>query len=67
MSDFGDAVQELREGGRVRRQGWKHKWLELDDSTIMLKSEDGQLHGYLDVTDEAVKEDLLADDWEGFD
>ena len=42
-------------------------WLELDGSTIMLMSDDGERHGYLDVTDELVEADLRADDWEGVD
>ena len=67
MSDFGDAVQELREGGKVRRVGWKDKWLEFNGATIMLRSQNGEQHGYLDVTDELVAEDLLANDWEGID
>ena len=67
MSDFGDAVQELREGGKVRRAGWKGKWLEFDGATIMLVSDEGERHGYLDVTDELVEADLLADDWEAAD
>ena len=67
MSDIGDAIQEMREGGKVARKGWKGKWLELDGSTIMLRGKDGEQHGYLDVTDELVAEDLLADDWEGID
>ena len=67
MSDFGDAVQEMREGGKVRRVGWVGKWLELDGATIMLKSADGEQHGYLEGTDELIAEELLADDWEGVD
>ena len=67
MSDIGDAIQEMREGGKVKRASWKGKWLELDGSTIMLVGDDGERHGYLDVTDELVEADLLADDWEGVD
>ena len=67
MSDIGDAIQEMREGGKVKRAKWKGKWLELDGATIMLVDEDGERHGYLDVTDELVEADLLADDWEGVD
>ena len=67
MSDLADAIQEMREGGRVRRAGWKGKWLELDGATIMLVGEGGERHGYLDVTDDLVEADLRADDWEGVD
>lgn len=67
MSDIGDAIQEMREGGKVKREGWKGKWLELDGSTIMLKSEDGMAHGWLGDDDELIEGDLVADDWEAVD
>ena len=70
MSDFGDAVQEMREGGKVRRQGWKGKWLELDDTgMIFFKSDQGYRAPWLAIKSEDAKisEDLLADDWEGID
>ena len=25
MSDIGDAIQEMREGGKVRREGWEEQ------------------------------------------
>ena len=68
MSDIGDAIQELREGGKVRRSGWEGRWLELERSTIMLKGDGGLSRGWLcDHGDSGVTEDLLADDWEGLD
>ena len=68
MSDIGDAIQEMREGGKVARVGWKGKWLELERSTIMLKSDEGISRGWLgDHDDSVVTDDLLADDWEGVD
>lgn len=67
MSDLADAIQEMREGGKVKRKAWRGKWLELDGATIMLVSDEGERHGYLDVTDDLVEGDLQADDWEGMD
>ena len=68
MSDIGDAIQELREGGKVRRKGWEGKWLELEGLVILLKSDDGASRGWLgDHDDSVVTDDLLADDWEGVD
>ncbi len=67
MSDLADAIQELREGGKAARKGWRGKWLELDNDIIMLVRENGERHSYLDVTDELVEADLRADDWEGID
>jgi hypothetical protein len=67
MSDIGDAIQEMREGGKVKRAKWKGKWLELDGATIMLVDEDGDKRGYLAVDDELVAGDLAADDWEAVD
>ena len=65
MSDIGDAIQELREGGQVRRAGWEGKWLELEGLVILLKSDDGASRGWLgDHDDSVVTDDLLADDWE---
>jgi hypothetical protein len=67
MTDIGDAIQEMREGGKVKRKDWKGKWLELEESTIMLKSDAGQSHGWLGDPDESIADDLDADDWEGLD
>jgi hypothetical protein len=67
MSEIGDAIQEMREGGKVRRRGWKGKWLELDGGIVKLVSEEGDPVAWLILKDDSVADDLLADDWEGVD
>ena len=68
MSDIGDAIQEMREGGKVRRTGWEGRWLELaDDGMILLRSDQDEHTTWLALKDDAIAEDLLADDWEGLD
>jgi hypothetical protein len=73
MSDIGDAIQEMREGGKVRRAGWNGKgmWLALQTPDanskmslpyIFMSTVTGDLVPWL-----ASQTDLLADDWEGVD
>jgi hypothetical protein len=73
MSDIGDAIQEMREGGRVARKGWNGKgmWLALqtpDENSkmslpyIYMSTVTGDLVPWL-----ASQTDLLADDWEAVD
>jgi len=73
MSDIGDAIQEMREGGKIRRRGWNGKgmWLALqtpDENSkmslpyIYLSTVKGDLVPWLPS-----QADLLADDWEGVD
>lgn len=73
MSDIGDAIQEMREGGKVTRTGWNGKgmWLALqtpDENSkmtlpyIYMSTVNGDLVPWL-----ASQTDLLADDWEGVD
>jgi hypothetical protein len=65
MSDIGDAILEMREGGKVRRVGWKGKWLEIEDANIILNTEEGASSPWL--AEDKIADDLLADDWEGVD
>ena len=73
MSDIGDAIQEMREGGKVRRKGWNGKgmWLALQKPDknskmtlpyIYMSTVQGDLVPWL-----ASQTDLLADDWEAVD
>ena len=73
MSDIGDAIQEMREGGKVARKGWNGKgmWLALQTPDanskmtlpyIYMSTVTGDLVPWL-----ASQTDLLADDWEGID
>ena len=74
MSDIGDAIQKMREGGKVARKGWNGKgmWIKLQYPTervgdmtlpyIYMSTVDGKL-----VPWQASQTDLLADDWEGVD
>lgn len=70
MSNFGDALQTLNKGGRVRRRGWNGKgmWLEIQrpdaDSKmtlpyIFMSTVAGELVPWL-----ASQTDMLANDWE---
>lgn len=72
MSDIGDAVQEMHNGGRVCRKGWNGKgmWVELqvpDDNSkmtlpyVFMMTAQGQL-----VPWTCSQSDLLATDWELF-
>jgi hypothetical protein len=73
VSDIGDAIQEMREGGKVRRKGWNGKgmWLALQKPDknskmtlpyIYMSTVQGDLVPWL-----ASQTDLLADDWEAVD
>lgn len=74
MSDFGDALQEMREGHfKVRRKGWNGKgmWLAIQKPDanskmslpyIYMSTVTGDLVPWL-----ASQTDLLADDWEAVD
>ena len=74
MSDIGDAIQEMREGGKVRRAGWgAGKWLEIgtvgsegEDDTIILRTGE-TVPGRPWLAEKEIADDLLADDWEGLD
>ena len=67
MIEIGDAIQEMREGGKVRRRDWKGKWLELNGGVVLLVSEKDEPVAWLVLKDDSVADDLLADDWEGLD
>jgi hypothetical protein len=71
--DIGEAVEHVRDGGRVRRSGWNGKgmWLELqkpDDQSKMtlpyvyMSTAQGDLVPWL-----CSQSDLLATDWEEAD
>jgi hypothetical protein len=74
MTDFGDALQEMREGKfKVRRKGWNGKgmWIAIQTPDknskmtlpyIYMSTVQGDLVPWL-----ANQTDLLADDWEGVD
>ena len=69
MADFGQAIEDLKNGGRVARQGWNGQgmWLELqvpDEHSkmtqpyIYIKTVQDDLIPWL-----ASQADMLADDW----
>ncbi len=68
--DFGEALQELKNGSQVTRTGWNGpgQWLKLQDPDanskmrkpyIYISPVDGELVPWL-----ASQTDLLAEDWE---
>jgi Protein of unknown function (DUF2829) len=68
---FGEAIEQLKRGGRVARWGWNGKgmWLELQRPDahskmtlpyIFMKTSDGQLVPWL-----ASQSDMLGEDWHG--
>ena len=70
--DFGSAIDELRAGNRVQREGWNGKgmWLELqvpDEHSkmtlpyIFMSTAQGDLVPWL-----ASQTDILATDWQNF-
>lgn len=70
--DFGSAINELRAGERVQREGWNGKgmWLELqvpDEHSkmtlpyIFMSTAQGDLVPWL-----ASQTDILATDWQNF-
>lgn len=71
--DFGSAIDELRAGERVQREGWngKGQWLELqvpDEHSkmtlpyIFIHTVQGDLVPWL-----ASQTDILATDWQNFE
>lgn len=71
--DFGSAIDELRAGERVQREGWNGKgmWLELqvpDEHSkmtlpyIFMSTAQGDLVPWL-----ASQTDMLANDWQNFE
>jgi hypothetical protein len=71
--DFGSAIDELRAGERVQREGWNGKgmWLELqvpDEHSkmtlpyIFMSTAQGDLVPWL-----ASQTDILATDWQNFE
>ena len=73
MSDFGDALEEMKDGHKVGRTGWNGKgmWIAIQKPDanskmtlpyIYMSTVQGDLVPWL-----ASQTDLLADDWEGVD
>ena len=70
MGDFSDALNELKNGGRIRRRGWNGKgmWIALQTPDanskmtlpyIYMSTAQGDLVPWL-----ASQTDLLSEDWE---
>lgn len=57
-NDFGWALAQMRDGNKVRRQGWRpEEWIALRDDRKEIVDEDGGVTRFLD------SKPILATDW----